>query len=392
MLTEHEIKCFIIVLLLIFLCNGLYTTNEHLVNIKPLNNNVKWNRDKKCNFLMNKTVKNVLNDNNIVKSDKWNLYLPCTYNHIQDEINNITIDHNTNTNEEKRIFIIHNADELSNKSNIWYNLVATYGRSMASVLMPPTYILNKSDDMALLKKEFNKDNIYILKKNIQRQTGLKITNDLDDILNAKKEKYVVVQYLLQNPYTIDSRKINIRWYLLIVCNKGNIGGYVHKEGFMYYTRVPFKKNSLETDPNITTGYIDRAVYEKNPLTISDLYNYLDNKNRPITIHEKKYVTSGVKLSTIIMLRVHKLLNLLVNSLKHVLCKSYKLQNHVSFELFGVDIAISDELYPQIIEVNKGPDMGAKDEKDSKVKHTVVDDIFKTVKIFKDENNGFIPIF
>ena len=93
-----------------------------------------------------------------------------------------------------------------------------------------------------------------------------------------------------------------------------------------------------------------------------------------------------------MLRVHKLLNLLVNSLKHVLCKSYKLQNHVSFELFGVDIAISDELYPQIIEVNKGPDMGAKDEKDSKVKHTVVDDIFKTVKIFKDENNGFIPIF
>ena len=33
---------------------------------------------------------------------------------------------------------------------------------------------------------YNKNDIYILKKNIQRKEGLKLTNNLDEILKCKK--------------------------------------------------------------------------------------------------------------------------------------------------------------------------------------------------------------
>jgi len=109
-----------------------------------------------------------------------------------------------------------------------------------------------------------------MKKNIQRQEGLKISNSKHEILDGYKNGYVLVQELLQDPYLISGRKTNMRFYVLVVCKANNTDCYVHKDGFMYYTKVPFVKNSLDDAPNITTGYIDRQVYIDNPLTHYDL--------------------------------------------------------------------------------------------------------------------------
>ena len=49
-----------------------------------------------------------------------------------------------------------------------------------------------------------------------------------------------------------------------------------------------------------------------------------------------------------------------------------------------------------MEVNKGPDVGSKDERDGKLKKGLLKDIFKTINIIKndnnnDNNNGFVEI-
>ncbi len=45
-----------------------------------------------------------------------------------------------------------------------------------------------------------------------------------------------------------------------------------------------------------------------------------------------------------------------------------------------------------MEINKGPDLGAKDKRDSELKHNLVRDIFKTVGLIdNDDNNGFIKL-
>jgi hypothetical protein len=60
-----------------------------------------------------------------------------------------------------------------------------------------------------------------MKKNIQRQEGLKISKDKNEILNCYKDGYAVVQELLQDPYLINGRKINLRVYCLFI-KKSNL--------------------------------------------------------------------------------------------------------------------------------------------------------------------------
>lgn len=365
---------------------------EKMINISPINStNIKWKQDETCKYRTNKTLKNIMKNNSVLETDNnnWNVYIPCTYNNIKEEISKIKP-----TNKQQRIYIIDKADSITSKSSIWKHIVNKYGRNMAKKLMPNSYILSDNDDINLLKKEFNKDKLYIMKKNIQRQKGLHITNNLDKIISGKKDKYVIVQELLQDPYLIDNRKINMRIYMLITCQNGKIGGYIHNDGFIYYTKVAFIKNSLDDGPNITTGYIDRQVYEKNPLTLEDLKIYLDSVSRHRSDYEKELMNKNISISRLVFGRIVRLFHDILLAVDNILCVTDKLDENVTFQLFGADISLNDRLYPQLIEINKGPDLSIKDERDGAVKRKVQEDILKIIKIIpdNDKDNEFIPVY
>lgn len=378
----------LILLLIVTLIYCIYKTQyvENMINIQKIKT-PKWNRNK-CIYTMGETLKNVLNDYKIVQNDQndWQLYFPCTYDEIDKEIDMIQLNNKQNT----RIFVIQNADAITSKDDLWNNIVQYHGLEKAKTMMPTTYILYNDTDIQKVKKEFDPKKLYILKKNIQRQEGLKITDSLDDILNAKKENYVIAQELLQNPYTIGNRKINMRFYVLVMCNKGNVDIYVYNNGFMYYTKEPFKKHSKEFGPNITTGYIDRWIYDINPLTHEDFKIYLD-ANRQLSYSEQTLKKYG-RLSQIVFNRIYDLLrNTFISTISKI-CTSKKLYESITFQLFGVDVAIDNNLWPMIMECNKGPDMGAKDERDKKVKYNCMKDILKIVGVIDEPNNGFIKIY
>ena len=55
---------------------------------------------------------------------------------------------------------------------------------------------------------------------------------------------------------------------------------------MYYSKELYDHNSLSTDVHITTGYIDREIYKKNPLTLFDFKNYMDKTYKNHNIFNK----------------------------------------------------------------------------------------------------------
>jgi hypothetical protein len=230
------------------------------------------------------------------------------------------------------------------------------------------------------------------------------TNNKDEILKGFSDQYVVAQELLSDPYLIRDRKTNMRFYLLLVCQNNEVSAYVHNDGFMYYTKVPFIKNSKEFAPNVTTGYIERWIYKVNPLTHSDFRNYLDDHNRELVLSEKELIknntnnqkisenTNNQKISNVVFSRIYELLKKVVIAVQHTVCQGTHLQNNITFQLFGVDIAVSDSLEPKIIEINIGPNLGTHDGRDSEIKHTIVRDIFKVLKIVPDTNShNFIQL-
>jgi len=297
-----------------------------------------------------------------------NLILFSDYSLIDQNIKNIPFKYDF----EYFIFGINGSDDLASKSQL-----GKYMREGGySNYIPKTYIINNNNDMNELKSKHIESNIYMLKKNIQRQEGNLITKDINFILTrAKSENYVVCQELLQNPYLVNKRKINLRIYLLILSYDDIINFYIYNNGFMYYTPKYFEKGSIEKDVNITTGYIDRKVYEENPLTIQDLYEFLGNEKSKI-----------LKNNIINLFRAVKIVY------SKILLKKNDDIPGLKFNIFGTDVAPDENLLVTLIEINKGPDLSYKDERDKNIKLTMMHDCFTIAGLSKLGNkNNFIKI-
>ena len=352
----------IIILLLILVCRKPDEPNK-------ISGPLKYYR---CdNKELGQITKNVFDTYNIEKDNSnWNVYVPCGYNQVESELLDIKI---MNKMKNKFIFGINGCDSIVSKNNIWDSLVKCYGRKEAKNLMPETYILNNRRDMELFKKEYDPNNIYILKKNVQRKEGLKLTKDYSEIIEGKKDNYKVVQNYVRDLYLVNGRKVNLRIYLLIMIKDGNVQFYVSKLGKCIYTKKTYNDNDLDFESNITSYHLDLSVYKENPRDFDDLRKYIG--------------------SDILFKRIDTILQKICYCLSKNLYQSENIMKMTSFQLFGIDVIFTKNLHPYLLEMNKGPDMAPKDKHDEKMKYKVQDDMFKRVGIIEDTpDNSFYLIY
>jgi hypothetical protein len=143
---------------------------------------------------------------------------------------------------------------------------------------------------------------------------------------------------------------------------------------MYYTKVPY---SLANDDSmVTTGYIDRKVYETNPLTIKDLQQYLT----------KRY---GSMVTEKVFDDIHQIIYKAISTADLHTSDTIP-KDRTMLQLFGTDIAVSNTFEPHIMEINKGPDLSAKDDRDRELKENMVEDMLALVGLCKiGRKNGFL---
>ena len=390
--NQIYIILFIIILLIIIFIRTGFITYEYLALVKNDGND---GNDKKiivrnnCLYDQPKTLNDIINE---TKSNfKFNLHLPCLYDNLEFEYDEFKYD------QQGIYFLIDNSDIMVSKSMLAKEIKNEY-LADTEKLIPKTWIVENNEETNKLIEQFNPDKSYILKKNIQRQTDMKISRNLKEIINLidtnknNTFQYVVVQELLRNPYLIDGRKINLRVYVLLVKFDDEYRIYVYGDGFMYYTAERYKPESDDIKSNITTGYIDREVYEKNPLTLKDLKLYLDSESRPLSEKEIK-LKRYYLLSQYLFDNIHNLIKDVFYIFRNKIGVKEKLKQNKKFQLYGIDIAVNDDLSVKLMEINKGPDIGAKDKRDSELKLNLVRDIFKTVNLIdNDSKNDFARIF
>tara|TARA_B100001175_G_scaffold303221_1_gene298014 strand:- start:952 stop:2103 length:1152 start_codon:yes stop_codon:yes gene_type:complete len=322
----------------------------------------------KCDkFVINKILKNILKNNKINRTyqynDNWLLFMPCTYNNIEKELNKVK------NLKNKLLFGVRGCDLIVSKNNIWKLLEIKYGRNNAINIMPETYILSDKNHMQLFKKDYSSEQIYIMKKNIQRKQGLLLTNDYDLITNNNDDKFRIVQKYIKNTFMINKRKLNLRIYLLIVIKNNKLKSYYYKNGKCIYTNKDYN-NSLELEENITSLNMDVKIYKKNPFDLFELCKYLG---------DEKYL--------ILLNNLKNNLKSLENCYKNILLKlNINNNKNTYFQLFGLDYIFSNNLDVYLLELNKGPDMSSKNNKDFILKSRVYEDLFKLVKIIKNKSS------
>ena len=284
----------------------------------------------------NKILQNLLDRTNIIKNNNdWDLYIPRTYTYLQNELNQLKI-----TNNNQKIFGINGCDYLVAKDNLWFYFNQKLGRNNSIKYLPNTYVLKNSKDIDLFINDYNKNKVYLLKKNLQRKMGIKITKDKSEILNASLDNYVVVQEYIQNLYLIQNRKINLRMYLLIICKNNKKYWYISSLGKCLYTNKEYGKHNIyDHEMHLTSLNVSSKIYDTLPLSLEEL---------------KLYIGSGhydVLFSRI--LEILKKCKLVFNDL---ICKNSYTNTY--FQLFGIDIVFTKYMIPYLLEINKGPQMKA----------------------------------
>ena len=384
--NNYNIKLYFILILIlivffIYIISVYFNFNKDMEHFVSSIENLKYYRcdDKKLLGITN----DIFKDFNLFKNnDDWDVYIPCGYNNVENELQTIKINNKSDPNK-KFIFGINGCDSIVSKNKIWQSLVGCYGRPDARKLMPESFVLNDPKDMNAFKNYYNKKDIYILKKNIQRKEGLKLTSDLDTILTAKDESYKVVQKYLTNLYLINKRKVNLRIYLLILIKDNKIYFYMSNIGKCIYTNKEYNDNNFDFESNITSYHLDMNVYKKNPRTLDELYEFL-NKD-----------TNNENSSNILENRIYKLMKDVSYCLSTSIYQSDNIKNTTCFQLFGADVIFDTNLHPYLLELNKGPDMNPRDDIDRKMKTKVQIDMFSKIGMFqnnKDETNSFFPLY
>lgn len=298
----------------------------------------------------------------------WTLYIPNGYNNIENELLDIKI----YNKKRKFIFGINGCDKFVSKNGLWTILINKLGIDKASKIMPKSYLLYDKYNIDLFKKEYDSNELYILKKNIQRKEGLLLTSNINEILDGNKNGYRIVQKYMHNLFLVNYRKLNIRIYILIIFNK-TPKFYIYNIGKCIYTNKNYNGNILDKESNITSYNLDYSIYNKSPFYTAEL---------------DKYILDKYKININIMVKIKKLMKSVCSAIKPHIYKSDNLKNQITFQLFGCDIILDDNFNPYILEFNKGPDMKYKSEKDLQLKYKLNLDIYNKLNLIYCNNNNF----
>ena len=348
-----------------------------IIALKIYNNKEFFLSYKRCDKKKIKgIIKDIFDKNEITKDNtNWDIFIPCGYTNLEKELKTLKL-----FNKKQKIFGISGCDKIVSKNNLWKLLKNEYTWDKASTIMPGTYVFSDDDDMQRFSKKFSKNNIYILKKNLQRKKGLRISNNYYNILNSKYDKFKLIQEFKES-YLINNRKFNLRYYLLIISKNDKISIYLHKYNKILYAKENVSKDKLNFDSNVTNSYLmDDNLYKNNPFNSEELFKFMKTKESDKNIEK---IEKNIKNIFVLFSRA---ITLYLNTQEHV-------KKNESFQLFGVDVIIDNKLAPYILEVNKGPDLKAKNDRDKKLKTKVLNDIFSKLElIHQDDYNLFEEIY
>jgi hypothetical protein len=140
-----------------------------------------------------------------------------------------------------RISMLHSTvevDRLTLKNKLWSTLLHYYGSAVAGLIMPPSYHWESAEERMelyalcsdIVAADGNKRHVFIMKDpNAHRQQGIQL-GSAAQILQGKTfgpGLFTMATRFLPEPFLVRGYKINIRRYMVAVCIRGRLRGYVH---------------------------------------------------------------------------------------------------------------------------------------------------------------------
>jgi len=339
-------------------------------------NKLKYYICDKYNNKENHVFTKILEKNNIKRtnSSDWDVYFPCGYNF--NEIELYKLNNNLMKNfKNKFIFAINGSDQIVGKIKLWNHLINFYDKKIVIKIISESYDFNSIKQQQLFEKNYQKGNIYVLKSKAQKQMGIQITDNLEEVKKNYKIKNMLVQHFIKNQLLIKNYHFNIRIFILVTFKNREMNVYLYDEGNIRYAAEPFNNNKLTQESLITKGVsAKKEIYDDKPFSISDLKLYIKKLGLKYEL-----INDGIINGVI----------LIFNCLYYQIGKFKSVQEGLNFQLFGGDFMVTQNLNTYFLEFNKGPELGCVKglEKECKMKQILQKDILQLVGLDKTKFNS-----
>lgn len=198
-------------------------------------------------------------------------------------------------------------------------------------------------------------NLWIIKpgENTNRGCGIQVSKELDHIkgliqnvnVNGNRRSYIIQKYI-EKPLLYKNRKFDIRTFTMMCTINGNLQGYWYSDG---YFRTSCREFTLKNVSNRFVHLTNDAVQKK-----LDDYGKFESGNKLSYQEFQKYLDSMKIDCDLVKTVIPKMKALAQDSMRAVSRKLDPSRKAFSFEIFGYDFMIDEDLDPWMIEANTNP--------------------------------------
>ena len=254
------------------------------------------------------------------------------------------------------------------------------GRADLQGIMPLTFVLPQEYNAFVAAFSAiqripgaSQSNLWISKPiGMSRGRGISVVNDIGDVSYSQS---IVMQKYLMNPLLFRGYKFDLRLYVLVTAFSG-LEAFIYSEGLARFASKPFSASPdaiYDEQIHLTNSSIQKEYQlgSDHPVRMAGAAGG-DNKVRLTWLLRRLEGRGGIDTE------------LLWDQIKELCLKTLQVVDGSvptqpnSFEIFGFDVIITDELKPLLIEVNACPALARDSALDADIKETLIRDAIALV--------------
>ncbi|XP_026816161.1 tubulin polyglutamylase TTLL5 [Rhopalosiphum maidis] len=275
--------------------------------------------------------------------------------------------------------------ELTRKDKLYKNIETMSHRNGIKKFsfVPETYIMPK-DYNRFISNQYRHRGLWIVKPfDLSRGRGITIIDySFKDTQSALKENVVVAKYI-DNPLLVNGYKWDLRLYVLVT-SFNPLVVYLYEEGLVRFATVKYVCDRSRIN-NRRMHLCNYSVNKSSPSYIRNSDPERENVGHKWSmsallnhLREEYLINTETLMAEIEDIVVKTIMSATAQMLPAINCFVPHSQN--CFELYGFDILVDDKLKPWLLEVNLSPSLGIDSALDSRIKSSMLCDLFTLIGI------------
>jgi len=343
----------------------------------PLENEEKIEREEKLKVCVNKVITNLSRD----------VFAHCGFEIVEDCMKcNTTwgrqyeIHAYSTFKGWQKVNHFAGANMMGRKDNLHLRMIELSQRiSNEEIFYPESYLVPREIDD--LKKVWDTKRCWILKPAASSKgEGIKVVCSKDQQCDFNES--VVVQTYIEKPFLITGRKFDIRLYILVT-SAAPLRIYMHDSGLIRFATQPYDPFAPVSNVHVHLTNFSLNKDDEGFVHCMSEEEHIEDSKWSIPFFKQYMNSIGVNVDQLFENLERVSIGTIIAGFSTIRThhNNHVKGRHTSYELYGIDIILDENLKPHVLEINISPGMSGTDSPlDYNIKNRLMHDTLRMARI------------